>query len=365
MKIGVLSTAVYRNPPLKYGGTELVVYNQVKALYKNHEVTLITVNETPDIEGVNIIRCGSEGKITELDMYNKYKDKLNEFDILLDNSFEAYPYIFKKENPNSKVKIFHFFHSGIPFTSNPPIPKSELHYIAVSKWYASLLQDLYGVHVDYLYNGIDTSLYNPYKIEKKNYFLFLSILLPDKGILRTIELFKEFHKEHKDYELVIAGAKVNRPEFDNFNKLLTKEIVENADFIRYKGEVSFDEKVKLLREARALVLPLSYTRPEYFGLVYIEALASGTPVITIPYGSAYELSGIDYYSRGFNKTAFLLPITDEEFQTSFHSATTYTLKEYNECILYANAFNLEEYKRKLEYLITNDIDSYVRKYKIH
>jgi glycosyltransferase involved in cell wall biosynthesis len=346
MKIGIVSTAIYRNPPLKYGGTELIAYYQAKVLSKNHDVYLFTVNETDNINNVNVIRCGSEGKVTELEMYNKYKDKLNDLDIVLDNSFEAYPFLFKKENPNSKVKIFHFFHSGIPFNSNPPIPKNEIHYVAVSKWYASLLIDLYDINVDYLYNAIDDSLYNTNNIKKDNYFLFISVLLPDKGILKAIRLFKEFYKIHKDYKLFIVGLKVEQEGYESYNKLLSKEIISNSDFIEYKGEVSLNEKISLFQHAKALLLPLSYARPEYYGLVYAEALASGTPVITIPHGSSYELSKFE------DNNSFLLPITDNEFIDSFNKVIQYNENDYKNCMAYAHKYmSLDKYQQDLENLI--------------
>jgi glycosyltransferase involved in cell wall biosynthesis len=60
-----------------------------------------------------------------------------------------------------------------------------------------------------------------------------------------------------------------------------------SDDIRYVGEVSHDEKVRLLQRARATVFPIQW--PEPFGLVMVESMACGTPVVATRFGAVPEV----------------------------------------------------------------------------
>jgi glycosyltransferase involved in cell wall biosynthesis len=81
------------------------------------------------------------------------------------------------------------------------------------------------------------------------------------------------------------AAKMREPwEFDYFDVYVKPYL--NQD-IQYLGEVPHEEKLQLLAGARALLNPIQW--PEPFGLVMIEALACGTPVLTFPEGAAPEI----------------------------------------------------------------------------
>ncbi len=346
VKIGIVSTGVYRCPPKSYGGTELVAYYQAKVLSRNHDVYLFTVDETPDIDNVTVFKCGSEFKVSEDIMYLKYKEVANSLDIIIDNSSMGYPFMLYKDFPNTNVKVIHVFHSGIPFKTNPPIDKHKINYLAVSKWYADLIADVYNVPYgcSYIYNGIDTSIYKPDKIEKGNYLLFLSVLLPDKGIFKAIELALETNKK-----LIIAGSRPSTlygNAYIEFEENLLKYINKHTDSIEFLGEVSNGKKIDLLQHANALLLPLSYTRPEYFGLVYLEALASGTPVITSSIGSAYELAHLS------KNNSILLSVDRNDYIKNINKVFKYNNNDYENCIKYVNKyFSLDVFAKEYEKLV--------------
>lgn len=105
-----------------------------------------------------------------------------------------------------------------------------------------------------------------YTTDKENYLLYTGRLVEYKGLGRLISALKE-----SDQRLVVAGDGEDKESFER----LARKLGVNAEFL---GRVSYEALKKLMAKARALVLP-SKTRLEAFGIVLLEAMASGTPVI--------------------------------------------------------------------------------------
>jgi glycosyltransferase involved in cell wall biosynthesis len=106
--------------------------------------------------------------------------------------------------------------------------------------------------------------------------LFLGRLIADKGVAAAIELARRCNRR-----LVIAGARVEEDEEPGLDGLLAGPHVE------YRGAIDAAERDRLLAGAAALVLPLRHEEP--FGLVLIEAMACGTPVLTLDVGACREI----------------------------------------------------------------------------
>lgn len=118
----------------------------------------------------------------------------------------------------------------------------------------------------FVYNGLDPKEY-VFRERKEDYFLFLSrVHRKEKGVEIAVSLAKR-----SGARLIIAGGR--RFTF--------------ARNIRSVGDVWGEEKAELLAGARALLFPIQWDEP--FGLVAIEALVSGTPVITTPRGAMPEI----------------------------------------------------------------------------
>ena len=129
-----------------------------------------------------------------------------------------------------------------------------------------------------VHNAIDVSRYQVDR-HPGDSLLFLGRMSPDKGAHRAIRIAKRLGRP-----LEIA-AKCREPgEIAYFDEFVAPHL---DDDIRYVGEVDHDEKCALLARAHALVVPIEWEEP--FGLVMIEALASGTPVVAMRRGSVPEI----------------------------------------------------------------------------
>jgi glycosyltransferase involved in cell wall biosynthesis len=135
-----------------------------------------------------------------------------------------------------------------------------------------------------VYHGLPPRLL-PYSATPGDYVVFLGRISPEKRADRAIEIARR-----AGVELVIA-AKVDEVDREYF--ATTIEPLLAGPGVRFIGEVSESQKAALLGGARALLFPIDW--PEPFGMVVIEALACGTPVIAWNHGSVPELlePGVD------------------------------------------------------------------------
>jgi glycosyltransferase involved in cell wall biosynthesis len=112
-----------------------------------------------------------------------------------------------------------------------------------------------------------------------SYLAFLGRIAPEKGLDRAIEIARQ-----SGIPLRVA-AKIDRADKDYFEARI--EPLLKGPGIEFIGEITESEKAEFLGEALALLFPISW--PEPFGLVMIEAMACGTPVIAFPRGSVPEV----------------------------------------------------------------------------
>jgi glycosyltransferase involved in cell wall biosynthesis len=128
-------------------------------------------------------------------------------------------------------------------------------------------------------NALDLSLY-PSKPHTGDYLLFLGRMSPDKGCHRAIAVAME-----GEVPLKIAGKLQEPKEREYFEAFVEPHLGIHG--IEYLGEVSHGQKVELLQDARATLFPIEWEEP--FGLVMIESMACGTPVIATNRGAVPEV----------------------------------------------------------------------------
>jgi glycosyltransferase involved in cell wall biosynthesis len=129
-----------------------------------------------------------------------------------------------------------------------------------------------------VYHGLPPDLYR-FRPEAEDYFAFLGRISPEKRVDRAIEIV-----ERVDVPLKIA-AKVDPVDQAYFANEI--EPMLDHPLVEYVGEIDEAEKGAFLGNAAALLFPIDW--PEPFGLVMIEALACGTPVVAYRHGSVPEV----------------------------------------------------------------------------
>jgi len=182
-----------------------------------------------------------------------------------------------------------------------------------------------------VHHGIPIEEY-PFKEEKENYLLFLGRMSPYKGADRAVEIAKEAGED-----LIVAGMDENVESRDYVFKVMKKA---NENGFSYLGKVSLEKKLELLADAKVVLLPY---REEYMGvfeIVFVEAMATGTPVITTRLSSAEEEIIID------GETGFLV---EDDFQSAVNRLDEISNER---CRERAKAFKLENMIDDIETVIS-------------
>jgi glycosyltransferase involved in cell wall biosynthesis len=137
-----------------------------------------------------------------------------------------------------------------------------------------------------VYNPLDVDAW-PVGYHKEDWLLWLGRFVPEKGPQRAIQVAKESGRK-----LVLAGTVQPR-----YERWFATEIAPHIDGtkIRFVGEVGGARKQRLFADAYAFLMPIRW--PEPFGMVMVEALASGTPVLAFPEGAAPEI--VEHGVNGF------------------------------------------------------------------
>ncbi|RJQ43612.1 MAG: glycosyltransferase family 4 protein [Gaiellales bacterium] len=282
MKIAMLAPPWIKVPPAGYGGIEWVVHYLTESLVeRGHEVTLFASGDSATSAELDAVffeempdRIGHS--LYEVQHVSACMRRAGEFDLIHDHSgFAAVAFA-----PYIDTPLVHTLHG--PFTPDTSRFYQSLrdaaHYVAISEYQRGCCPELN--YAGTVYNPIDVSTW-PFveSSAKGDYLLAFGRFSPDKGFHTAIEVAREAGER-----LIMAGAvqNVNRDYFETVINPLV-----DGDRIQYVGEVSLSAKWKLFAEARAFLFPIQW--PEPFGLVMIEAMATGTPVIAFPEGSVPEV----------------------------------------------------------------------------
>lgn len=213
---------------------------------------------------------------------------------------------------NFDVIHCHSYHFGLPFTPFVATPNVHTHHVymepgviaayrrmeqvvlvAVSQHHAKAYADR--PNVELIPHGIETAAF-PFGERGGDYLLFLGRMIENKGPAKAIEIARL-----ADMPLILAG-----PAEDGFDDAVAPQI--DGQQIRYVGRVDPAERGRLLAGAGALLYPLLY--PEPFGLVPVEAMVCGTPVLATAIGAVPELvePGVTgYLARSWEELAALVP----------------------------------------------------------
>ena len=303
MKIAILSPFEEKVPPVKYGGTELVVYNLIEQIVAmGHDVTLFGTGDSrtsAKLKAVfeesirNLPEC-QDAKMREIYKYigvGRVISSLNKekFDIVHNHiGWRVLPY-----RELIKIPIITTLHGPLDasYAQKTFGTYKDANYVSISYNQRKPMTELN--YISNVYNGIDIKKFKFFP-KAKEYFAFLGRMSPEKGPVQAIQIAKK-----AGVKLMMA-AKVDASDREYFEKNVKPMI--NGEQIKFIGEIGHEEKVELLGNARALLAPIQWEEP--FGLFFVEAMICGTPVITMRRGSAPEII-VD------KKTGFICDNVDE------------------------------------------------------
>jgi glycosyltransferase involved in cell wall biosynthesis len=326
MKIAVISTYLASCPPLAYGG-ESFFWGIAKTLgEQGHEVHLFAPggSETPPNGYLHLIpSLKAIDFALEEEMEIRYHDIFMEMDIIHDCSCdhiaaERLQFLHGKKNLINTING-----STYPPYFNRFVPRSPFNVVTGSKIWQKTAKEA-GMNSEMVYWGIDTDFYTPGG-DKGDYFLWLARFHPTKGLDLALDL-----AEILGFPLKVAGSTYfadHAAYAQEYMKRIDK--IPNVEYVELPMDSTHHTaKRELYRGARALIYPVNYF--ECFGMVVVEAMACGTPVLALPNGAMPEII-ID------GETGFLCNTKHD-----FTKAIMETIPDYEKKVNYHNGFNFSK-----------------------
>jgi glycosyltransferase involved in cell wall biosynthesis len=284
MKIAQIAPLIESVPPRLYGGTERVVsYITEELVTQGHEVTLFASGDS--ITAANLVPCCTRA----LRLDTAVSDVVPYYMLMLDKV--------RSHAAEFDVLHFHIDHFHFPIFRHLPIPSlttlhgrqdhrdclpffagfSDMPLISISDAQRAPLP-----HANFaatIHHGLPQNLHDANYRPNGGYLAFVGRISPEKGPVDAIRIAQSL-----GIPLKIA-AKVDKLDESYFREVVQPML--STDGVEFIGEISEKQKGPFLRDATALLFPICW--PEPFGLVMIEAMACGTPVLAYRAGAVPEV----------------------------------------------------------------------------
>jgi glycosyltransferase involved in cell wall biosynthesis len=282
MRVALVAPPFLPVPPVKYGGTELFIAQLAEGL-KSAGIDVVVYSNGESTVGVEnkwlykSQRWPIKGEVFDnlLDFNHAswaISDAAADCDIIHLNNVPAL--MFTRFVEDAKfVYTMHHVHEEELSRIYRFFPKVEFVTISDFQKHRETMPRMRTIP-----HGIDLSLYHP-GAKKRDYFSFLGRIAPIKGTHLAIEVAKR-----SGVPLKIAGEV--QPIFQDYFDAEIKPHIDGK-FIEYVGEVGLEEKNELLGNSLGMLFPIQWNEP--FGLVMIEAMACGAPVLALPGGAVDEV----------------------------------------------------------------------------
>ena len=291
MKIAQVAPLYEAVPPKLYGGTERIVYYLTEELVRlGHDVSLFASGDSKTKarlvahvpEALRLNRSCEDTLAPHIVQLQEVIEQADEFDIIhFHTDYIHFPFTRKLSAPHlttlhGKLTIpeLQLVYNKFPHQPVVSISNKQREPLPQANWIGTV------------YHGLPADLHKAGD-GKGGYLAFLGRVSPEKGLDVAISTAKA-----AGIKLKIA-AKIDKADEEYFKERI-KPLLDHP-LIEFKGEINEKEKTAFLGNALAMLFLINWDEP--FGLVMIEAMACGTPIIAFGRGSVPEI--IEHGKNGF------------------------------------------------------------------
>lgn len=288
VRIGIIAPPWVATPPVGYGGTEMMIDILARGLTKaGHCVELFATGDSTcpvPTQWLHAEALGTTGTLTdELGHVQAAYAALAHCDVIHDHTLIGPVWAHLAHPDLNVVTTVH----GSFTPAMTTLYEQIAHWaavVAISHHQRSTAPaiDMHTV----IHHGLDPEQYEMGSGDG-GYLAFLGRMNPDKGVHHAIRASRA-----AGHRLLIAAKMWEPAEFDYFEREVRPLLGPDAEYI---GEVNGRDKIDFLGRAQALINPIQW--PEPFGLVMIEALACGTPVVAMRSGASPEI--VEHGTTGY------------------------------------------------------------------
>lgn len=285
LRIALVAPLHVRVPPLRYGGTERVIFDLTEELVRRgHDVTLFAAGTSQTSAR---LRSGCPRPLWELDPRDRIPYEISQVEDVLSNwtrfdvvhwHLEYLQWLVAATVPVPSVTTLHGRLEGGSLRRLVARHRDEA-LVSISDAQRLPLADLGANWVGTVHNGLDLAGMYSLGPGDGGYVAFVGRSSPDKGLATAIRVAVRAGMRIK------IAARVG-PDDVTYHSTEIAPLLEHP-LVDWLGEVTDIQKARLLAHAQALLMPIDWDEP--FGLAFIEALAAGTPVITRARGALPEL----------------------------------------------------------------------------
>lgn len=278
LRIGVVSSSVFKCPPVGYAGLEMISYQCAKGLAAlGHRVTLFAPDGS-ECPGAGVHHTGPGGAWSERQAYDRYWRALPEHDVIIDHSWEKWSYVLKAEGVLAGP-VLGVWHAPVD-TMYKELPPVERPCVV-------LLSDDQRAHFEALhnrpgrtcYNGADPDFYRPMNVPRDGRALFLARFSTIKGPDLAIKACRQLGL---GLDLVGDTSITNEPDYFRACAAQCDPVQ-----VRLVGPETRGGCVLRFSQAHGLLHPNMRFR-EPFGLAPVEAMLCGCPVVSWDNGAMRE-----------------------------------------------------------------------------